>query len=78
MVFNSISYAIFFPIVVILYFALPKKFKNIHLLLASYFFYGCWNVKYAALMLLSTVITYFAAILMDSYGKKKLLSLIHI
>lgn len=72
MVFNSISYAIFFPIVVILYFALPKKFKNIHLLLASYFFYGCWNVKYAALMLLSTVITYFAAILMDSYGKKKL------
>lgn len=71
MIFNSISYAIFFPIVVILYFALPKKFKNIHLLLASYFFYGCWNVKYAALMLLSTVITYLAARLMDSYGKKK-------
>lgn len=71
MLFNSFSYAIFFPIVVIMYFSLPKKFRKVFLLASSYFFYSCWNAKYALLMLLSTVVTFCAGILMENSPKNK-------
>lgn len=62
MLFNSIHFLVFFPIVLLLYFILPKKAKNSWLLLASYYFYMSWNAKYALLILLSTVITYCSGI----------------
>lgn len=65
MLFNSLQFLIFFPIVVTLYFAVPQKCKQPWLLLASYYFYMCWNAKYALLILLSTVITYASGILID-------------
>lgn len=58
MVFNSVDFLIFFPIVVLLYFLLPRKCRWVWLLAASYYFYMCWNAKYAVLMAASTVITY--------------------
>lgn len=58
MLFNSIDFLIFFPIVVLLYFIFPRRFRYIWLLAASYFFYMCWNPLYIVLILLSTVITY--------------------
>ena len=58
MLFNSLEYLIFLPIVVIIYNLLGKKFKNIFLLLASLSFYSFWNVKYTFLMLFSIFITY--------------------
>lgn len=58
MVFNSIDFLIFFPIVVGIFFLVPKKIRYIWLLIASYYFYMGWNTKYAFLLALSTVITY--------------------
>lgn len=65
MLFNSIDFMIFFPIVTLLYFVIPDKIKYIWLLVASYYFYMCWNAKYAVLIFTSTVITYMSGLLMD-------------
>ena len=71
MLFNSAGYIVFFTIVCLVYFILPKKLKRVFLLLASYFFYSCWNLKYSLLMLFSTVATYLTAIAMNMVGAKK-------
>lgn len=63
MLFNSFSYLIFFPIVVLLYFAIPHKIRYVWLLVASYYFYMAWNPKYALLIALSTVLTYLSGLL---------------
>lgn len=63
MLFNSIDFLIFFPIVVVLYFVLPHRVRWVWLLLTSYYFYMCWNPKYAVLIALSTVITYLSGLL---------------
>lgn len=65
MLFNSIEFLFFFPIVVLVYFILPKRIKQYWLLISSYFFYMCWNVRYAALIFFSTVVTYFSGIILD-------------
>lgn len=72
--FNSLQYILFLPIVLLLYFTLPKKLKNPVLLLASYFFYMCWNPAYALLMLFSTAATYICGLLIQrkAAGRKKL------
>lgn len=72
--FNSLQYVLFLPVTVALYFILPKKIKNPMLLLASYFFYMCWEPVYALLMLFSTAATYLCSILIDkkALGKRKL------
>ena len=63
MLFNSFAFLIFFPIVCIIYYALPNlKWRNLFLLAASYYFYMNWEPVYALLLLTSTGITYFAAI----------------
>lgn len=72
MLFNSLQYALFLPVVVFLYFTLPQRFRWVFLLVVSYFFYMCWNAKYALLMLLSTVITFLASRLIDRTESKKL------
>ncbi|MDU5570478.1 MAG: MBOAT family O-acyltransferase [Peptoniphilus harei] len=65
MLFNSLEYLIFLPIVVIIYNLLGKKFKNIFLLLASLSFYSFWNVKYTFLMLFSIFVTYITGIYIE-------------
>ncbi|MEY8235844.1 hypothetical protein AALA36_08945 [Lachnospiraceae bacterium 66-29] len=69
MLFNSINFLFYFPIVVLLYFVVPKKIRYLWLLAASYFFYMCWNAKYALLLLYSTAITYFSRLLIDQCDK---------
>lgn len=64
MIFNSLQYALFLFLVVILYFVLPQKARWVFLLAASYFFYMSWDPRYALLLLFSTVITYFSALLL--------------
>ena len=66
MLFNSISFLIFFPVVILLYFIIPHRFRYIWLLAASYYFYMAWNPVYALLMLTSTFITYASGILIDN------------
>lgn len=76
MLFNSLHFLAFFPIVCIIYFLLPTlKARNIFLLGASYYFYMNWEPIYALLLLSSTLITYLAAIGIAQYpqnDKKKL------
>ena len=70
MIFNSIDFLIFFPIVTLIYGVIPKKIKYIWLLIASYYFYMCWNPKYAILIALSTAVTYAAGLIIASSSKK--------
>lgn len=58
MQFNSIQFLVFLPIVVMGYFRLPDKHKNKWLLVASYYFYMCWNAVYALLIFFSTFSTW--------------------
>lgn len=65
MLFNSLQFLVFFPIVTLLYFAIPHRLRYLWLLGASYYFYMCWNPKYALLMGTSTLITYLSGLLID-------------
>ena len=62
MLFNSLHYLIFLPIVVGLYYLVPHKWRWLLLLIASYYFYMCWKVVYAILLLISTGVAYGAAL----------------
>lgn len=65
MLFNSVAFLLFFPIVCLLYFTIPQeqvRVRNLLLLFASYYFYMNWEPVYALLLLSSTVITYLSAI----------------
>lgn len=70
MIFNSVSYLLFFPIVVLLYFALPYKLRNAWLLVVSYYFYMNWNAKYAILLAGSTLITFICSLLVARFRDK--------
>lgn len=61
MLFNSFEFLIFFPVVVGIYFVLPKKMRQIWLLIASYYFYMSWNAVYALLIFGVTLISYLGA-----------------
>lgn len=67
MLFNSFSFLLFFPIVVLCYYLMPAKFRNFWLLLCSYYFYMNWNVRYSLLLALSTFITYLCGLFIESF-----------
>ena len=75
MLFNSLSFAIFLPIVFIFYwFVVGKnfKFQNVLLLVASYYFYSCWNWHFLFLLIFSTGLDYFTGLKMaDALSKKR-------
>ncbi len=71
MLFNSIAFLVFFPIVVCCYFLLPYRYRWVLLLAASYYFYMCWRVEYIILIMLSTLVDYFVAIKMHELADKK-------
>ena len=68
MLFNSISFLYYFlPVLIIIYFITPKKYKNIILLIASLLFYLYGEPKYVFLMIAEIIIAYIGAILIDKY-----------
>ncbi|MEZ4809851.1 MAG: MBOAT family O-acyltransferase [Allomuricauda sp.] len=71
MLFNSLSFLIFLPTVLFLYRLLAKKYRWAMLLVASYYFYMSWNVKYALLIAFSTIVTYQSGILIEKVKTKK-------
>ena len=76
MIFNSIPFIIFFPIVVLIYYVLPVKIRYIWLFVCSYFFYFTQSASYVAFLLISTLTTYFAGIFLfktESVKPKKLI-----
>lgn len=70
MLFNSLEFLVFFPIVVALYFALPHRFRWIMLLIASYYFYMCWNYKLVLLIATTTTVNYLAGLGIGSNTNK--------
>ena len=68
MLFNSLHYLIFLPIVVGLYYLFPHKWRWALLLAASYYFYMCWKAEYAILLVISTGVAYFAGLGISGTG----------
>ena len=60
MLFNSLRFAIFFPVVYVAYLALPHRWQNRMLLIASYVFYASWDWRFLFLILMSTGVDYHA------------------
>ena len=71
MLFNSIQFLLFFPIVSILYWVLPHKFRNVMLLIASYYFYMNWEPVYAILIAITTITTWFCGCKLEEGKHKK-------
>lgn len=70
MVFSSILFLFyFFPIVLVLYFASPKKFRNVILFVASLIFYAWGEPVYIILMLITITIGFFSGKLLDRFLK---------
>lgn len=64
MLFNSIEFLIFFPVVFVLYWILYDKLtlQNLLLLGASYYFYAWWDWRFLSLIIISSVIDYVAGL----------------
>jgi len=67
MLFNSVNFLLFLPVVFFLYWFATKnnyKWQNILLLVSSYFFYACWDYRFLFLLIFSTVLDYSTGIKM--------------
>lgn len=74
MLFNSIQFAIFLPVVFVLYWFLTKKnlrWQNILLLVSSYYFYACWDYRFLFLLMFSTLLDYFTGLKMQDASDRK-------
>jgi alginate O-acetyltransferase complex protein AlgI len=60
MLFDSLAFLVFFPVVVILYFSLKQEHRWILLLIVSYYFYMSWRAEYILLIIISTLVNYVA------------------
>jgi alginate O-acetyltransferase complex protein AlgI len=69
MLFNSLAFAVFLPTVVALYWALPHRWQNRMLLVASYVFYGAWDWRFLGLILVSTVVDYTAGLRIHEWNR---------
>jgi len=80
MLFNSIPFLIFFPIVTLIFYLLPHKYRWIHLLAASCFFYMFFVPKYILILLITIVIDYVAAIYIEKTegARRKMLLIVSI
>ena len=77
MVFSSLMFLfVFLPVVLGVYYILPRKFRNAFLLIADLFFYGWGEPVLVFLMIFTIVINYFAGIIMSRAGNKKLVLII--
>lgn len=72
MLFNSLEFMLFFPIVTLCYFIIPHKLRYLWLLFASYYFYMCWNAQYALLMASSTFFTWLGGLVISKARTTKL------
>lgn len=71
MLFNTIDFAIFLPVVIILYYSIPAKYRWILLLAASYYFYMSWKLEYIVLIIASTAVDYFSGIMIERMKTKQ-------
>lgn len=71
MLFNSLAFMLFLPIVFIHYWILPHRFRWTLLLVSSYYFYMSWNPKYVVLILFTTIVSFTAGIMMEKHQNSK-------
>jgi alginate O-acetyltransferase complex protein AlgI len=74
MLFNSTNFVIFLPIVFLLYWFVTNKklsIQNVLLLVASYFFYACWDWRFLFLLMFSTLLDYFTGLKMQDEVNQK-------
>lgn len=74
MLFNSIEFLLFLPIVFVLYwFVFNKNIKhqNLLILVSSYFFYGWWDYRFLSLIILSTIVDYVIGLNISNQSSKK-------
>jgi len=74
MLFNSLAFAVFLPIVFMLYWLAPRgnlKLQNVILLLSSYFFYACWDWRFLFLLVFSTLLDYYTGLRIYTSQDKK-------
>ncbi|MGO4770944.1 MBOAT family protein [Flavobacterium sp. W22_SRS_FK3] len=74
MFFNSIAFAIFLPIVFFLYwfvFNKSKSSQNALLIIASYYFYSCWDWRFLFLLVFSTFLDYYTGIQIEKGKSEK-------
>lgn len=74
MLFNSVDFAIFLPLVFLLYWFVASKslkLQNILLLAANYFFYACWDWRFLFLLIFSTVLDYYTGLKMSETTNQK-------
>jgi Predicted membrane protein involved in D-alanine export len=73
MLFNSFAFALFLPIIFLIYWYVGKnvKIQNLLLLAASYFFYGWWDWRYLSLILFCSITNYVAGLLMIKTKEQK-------
>ena len=74
--FNSFQFLIFYPIVAVLNYVVPRKYRWIPLLIASYYFYLSWNAKLFFLILFTTAVSFASGLLIEKKPKQKLLWMI--
>ncbi|OCB76543.1 MBOAT family O-acyltransferase [Flavobacterium crassostreae] len=75
MFFNSLTFAVFLPIVFVLYwfvFNKTKSSQNLLLILASYYFYSCWDWRFLFLLVFSTFLDYYTGIQIEKNHNKKI------
>ena len=73
MLFNSLEYAVFLPVVFLLYwfvFNRNEKWQNLFLLAVSWFFYGWWDWRFLGLIVFTSLCTYFSGLLIGKYRDK--------
>ena len=71
MIFNSFHYLFFLPIVVLIYYLLPVRFRWILILVSSLYFYMVWEPIYILLIVFSIVVDYYCGIKMGNLPTKK-------
>jgi alginate O-acetyltransferase complex protein AlgI len=71
MLFNSIHYLAFLPVVVVAFYLISSRYRWALLLLASYYFYMCWKAEFILLIIITTLVNYLSAILMARQKEKK-------
>lgn len=74
MLFNSLTFLIFLPTVFIIYWFFLRntlKGRNLFLLIASYLFYGWWDYRFLSLLIISTLVDFVIALLMDKEQRDK-------
>ncbi len=69
MLFNSVSFLIFFPLVLLFYFLIPGKWRCSFLLLASLLFYMSFHPKYVVVLMFVTIVSYFEGLWLERIAK---------